>query len=298
MKGIILAGGAGKRLWPMTTAVSKQLLPVYDKPMVYYPLSTLMLARIREILLISTPRDLPLYRELLGDGSRWGLDIRYAEQPRPEGLAQAFVIGREFIGRDPVALALGDNLFFGQGLTTLLREAAIDKAGATVFAYWVEDPRPYGVAVFDRAGKVKQIVEKPQQPKSNWAVTGLYFYDNQVLDIVRDIRPSARGELEISDVNQRYLDRGQLHVVRMGRGLAWLDTGTAESLLEAAEFVRSVQHRQGQHIAALEEIAYRQGFIDQAELARQIAELGESAYGRRLRRLLEDSDLPDGDAPA
>lgn len=295
MKGIILAGGSGKRLWPITEGVSKQLLPVYDKPMIYYALSMLLLARIRQILIISTPRDLPMYRALLKDGGQWGIELEYAEQPRPDGLAQAFVIGRSFIGSDHVALVLGDNLFFGQGLTTKLRAAAARKLGATVFAYWVEDPRPYGVAVFDRRGTVKRIVEKPTRPISNWAVTGLYFYDNDVVEIAKRIKPSARGELEISDVNQEYLDRGQLNVVRMGRGYAWLDTGTADSLLEAAEFVRSVQHRQGQHIAAIEEIAFRQKFISKSQLERLIHESGESAYGRRLRRLLSDPDLLGAD---
>jgi glucose-1-phosphate thymidylyltransferase len=291
MKGIILAGGKGKRLWPMTRTISKQLLPVYDKPMIYYPLSTLMLARIRDILIISTPRDLPMYEELLGDGNQWGIQISYAAQPNPEGITQAFTIGSHFVGNDTVSLVLGDNLFFGHGLTQLLRQAASRDKGATIFTYWVDDPRSYGVASFDSAGNIQKITEKPERPESSWAVTGLYFYDNDILEIARTIKPSSRGELEISDINQKYLSRGMLNVIRMGRGLAWLDTGTAESLLEAAEFVRSVQHRQGQQIAALEEIAFRQGFISREDMDELIQQAGNSLYGRNLKKLLDNPEL-------
>ena len=261
MKGILLAGGAGTRLHPLTLVVSKQLLPIYNKPMVYYPLSTLMLAGIRNILLISTPADIEGFRRLLGDGSHIGLQIEYAVQPKPEGLAQSFVIGREFIGTSPVALALGDNIFYGEGLPHVLRSARVRASGATVFAYTVKDPERYGVVEFGRDGRAVTIVEKPKVPPSHWAVTGLYFYDNQVVDIAASLKPSARGELEITDVNQAYLERGQLHVERLGRGIAWLDTGTYEALLHAANFVQSIEERQGLMMACLEEIAYRMEYI-------------------------------------
>jgi glucose-1-phosphate thymidylyltransferase len=288
MKGIILAGGSGTRLHPATRAVSKQLLPVFDKPMVYYPLATLMLAGIRDILVISTPEDLPRYETLLGDGSQWGLSFRYAAQPAPNGLAQAFVIGREFVNRSRVALVLGDNIFYGGGLRDILRRAAGFTEGATIFGYTVTDPERYGVAMLDPAGNVTDLIEKPAKPESNWAVTGLYFYDNQVLDIAAGLKPSARGEYEITDVNREYLRRSQLRLERFGRGMAWLDTGTHEALLEASLFIQVIERRQGLKISCVEEIAYRLGLID-AEQLRHLAEpLRHSGYGAYLLKVLAD----------
>ncbi|HTG89915.1 MAG TPA: glucose-1-phosphate thymidylyltransferase RfbA [Vicinamibacterales bacterium] len=286
MKGILLAGGAGTRLHPLTLVVSKQLLPIYNKPMVYYPLSTLMLAGIRKILIISTPSDLDLFRRLLGNGSHLGLDLEYAVQARPEGLAQSFVIGREFIGSDSVALALGDNIFYGHGLTDVLRSASVRETGGTVFAYTVKDPQRYGVVEFGADGRAVSIVEKPKKPKSPWAVTGLYFYDNQVVDIARSLKPSGRGELEITDVNRAYLERGALHVERLGRGIAWLDTGTYEALLHAANFVQSIEERQGLMMACLEEIAYRLGYIS-ADAVRRLAQGMTGSYGGYLLDILD-----------
>ena len=288
MKGIILAGGSGSRLHPATLAVNKQLLPIYDKPMIYYPLSVLMLAGIRETLIISSPEYLANYQNLFGDGSAWGIEISYAVQPRPEGLAQAFVIGRDFVGADPVSLILGDNVFYGAGLGSKLKQAAARTRGATIFAYHVEDPERYGVVSFDEVGRAVDLAEKPQNPKSPWAVTGLYFYDNRVLDIAAAVKPSARGELEITDVNRAYLELGDLKVERLGRGYAWLDTGTHDSLIEAGEFVRTIQKRQGVQVACLEEIAFEQGFISAAQVRARGELFSKTAYGQYLLRLVRD----------
>ena len=291
MKGIVLAGGSGTRLHPITRGVSKQMLPVYDKPMLYYPLSVLMLAGIRDVLVISTPQDLPSYQNLLGDGSDFGIHLSFAEQPSPDGIAQAFTIGEHFIGRDSVCLVLGDNIFFGYGFSAMLREAVARRVGATVFGYHVKDPQRFGVLDFDSNGKVISIEEKPANPKSNFAITGLYFYDNRAVEIAKSIRPSSRGELEITDVNRAYLDAGELYVQLMGRGFAWLDTGTHDSLMEAGQFVQTIEHRQGLKVACLEEIGFRNGWLSAERLQAQADALGATGYGQYLYRILESGSV-------
>ncbi|MEO7040265.1 MAG: glucose-1-phosphate thymidylyltransferase RfbA [Gemmatimonadaceae bacterium] len=291
-KGIILAGGSGTRLYPITRVVSKQLLPVYDKPMIYYPLSVLMLAGIRDVLVISTPSDLPRFEQLLGDGSEWGMCFQYAAQPAPDGLAQAFILGRDFVGSDGAALALGDNIFYGHGLSQIVQDAAAQTKGATIFGYWVRDPERYGVAELRADGSVANIEEKPARPRSNYAVTGLYFYDNDVLDIAASLQPSARRELEITDVNRMYLERGQLRMRVLGRGMAWLDTGTHESLQEASNFIETIEKRQGLKVSCPEEVAFRMGFIDAEQVRRLAAPLRTSAYGAYLLDLVDRADHP------
>ncbi len=292
MKGIVLAGGSGTRLYPVTQAISKQMLPIYDKPMIYYPLSTLMLAGVRDILLISTPQDLPMFERLLGDGSQYGINLSYAEQPRPEGLAQAFHIGKQFVNGGPACLVLGDNIFFGHGLPEQLRAAAKRPTGATIFGYYVKDPERYGVMEFDAQGRVISLEEKPANPKSDYAVVGLYFYDNQITDIAASIKPSARGELEITDVNKVYLEQGSLHADLFGRGIAWLDTGTHESLLQASNFVEAIEQRQGLQVACPEEIAYQCGWITADQVMEQVARLGKTEYAKYLVRLIAEKHLP------
>lgn len=287
MKGIILAGGSGTRLYPLTMVTSKQLLPVYDKPMIYYPLSTLMLARIQDILIISTPTDLPNFERLLGDGSNFGIHLSYKEQPSPDGLAQAFLIGADFIGDDSCAMVLGDNIFYGNGLSPMLKKAASKQEGATVFGYYVDDPERFGIVEFDKNGKAISIEEKPEHPKSNYCVTGLYFYDKHVVEMARKVKPSARGELEITDLNRMYLEQGSLDVVTLGRGYAWLDTGTTDALAEASEFVRVIENRQGVQISAVEEIAYRNGWIGKEKLLESAEQYGKSSYGKHLKQVAE-----------
>jgi glucose-1-phosphate thymidylyltransferase len=289
-KGIILAGGSGTRLYPVTRIVSKQMLPVYDKPMIYYPLSTMMLANIRSILIITTPHDAPQFQELLGDGSQWGLDLHYAIQPDPGGLAQAFIIGREFVGNNPCSLILGDNIFYGRGLSDILQNSNANNDGATVFAYQVSKPKDFGVVEFNAAGQAISLEEKPAQPKSNWAVTGMYFYDNQACDLAAELKPSPRGELEITDLNREYLRQGNLSVEKLGRGFAWLDTGTHESLLQAAEFVQTIEQRQGFRIACPEEIAWRMNFIDSSQLEKLAQPLAKSGYGEYLLKVLQEKN--------